>query len=66
MTNDLEDHAARFDEKAGEYDDELAPEHRACVEQVVEHAAPNADPLNPPNELAQVLADGKKYVHRHR
>lgn len=38
MTMDPEAHAARFDEKADEYDDGGSPEYRACVQHVVEHA----------------------------
>ncbi|GAB3664197.1 class I SAM-dependent methyltransferase [Halopiger thermotolerans] len=40
MKKDLEDHAARFDEKAGEYDDSKSDEYRACANLVIEHAAP--------------------------
>ena len=39
MTKTVDDHAARFDEKADEYDDSHSPEYRTCVELVVEHAA---------------------------
>ena len=43
MKKSLEDHAARFDEKAGEYDESKSDEYRACANLVVEHAAPGAD-----------------------
>jgi SAM-dependent methyltransferase len=45
MKRSLEDHAARFDEVAGEYDDSQndTEEYRACVSLVVEHADPTAD-----------------------
>ncbi|QCC57577.1 class I SAM-dependent methyltransferase [Natrinema thermotolerans] len=43
MKRTLEDHAARFDEKAGEYDDSKSEEYHACANLVVEHAAPAAD-----------------------
>jgi SAM-dependent methyltransferase len=45
MKKSLEDHAARFDEIAGEYDDSQndTEEYRACVSLVVEHADPNGD-----------------------
>ncbi|WP_135828798.1 class I SAM-dependent methyltransferase [Halorussus halobius] len=45
MKRSLEDHAARFDEVAGEYDDSQndTDEYRACVSLVVEHADPDAD-----------------------
>ncbi|MDS0477520.1 class I SAM-dependent methyltransferase [Natrinema sp. 1APR25-10V2] len=43
MKRSLEEHAARFDEKAGEYDDSKTDEYRACASLVVEHAAPEAD-----------------------
>jgi len=43
MKRSLEEHAARFDEKAGEYDDSKTDEYRACASLVVEHAAPGAD-----------------------
>jgi cyclopropane fatty-acyl-phospholipid synthase-like methyltransferase len=40
MTKTPEDHGKRFDEKAAEYDDSESEEYRACVDLVVEHAAP--------------------------
>ncbi|QSW98745.1 class I SAM-dependent methyltransferase [Haloterrigena alkaliphila] len=43
MKKSLEDHAARFDEKAGEYDESKSDEYRACASLVVEHAAPDED-----------------------
>ncbi|WP_226481883.1 class I SAM-dependent methyltransferase [Natrinema amylolyticum] len=43
MKKSLEEHAARFDEKAGEYDDSKSKEYHACANLVVEHAAPAAD-----------------------
>ncbi len=43
MKKSLEEHAARFDEKAGEYDDSKSEEYQACANLVVEHAAPAAD-----------------------
>jgi len=38
MTKSPEEHAARFDEKAEEYDEGGSPEHEACVDLVVGHA----------------------------
>ncbi|ELZ07214.1 type 11 methyltransferase [Halovivax asiaticus JCM 14624] len=43
MKRTVEEHAARFDEVAGEYDDSKTPEYRACADLVVEHAAPSSD-----------------------
>ncbi|AXR78292.1 class I SAM-dependent methyltransferase [Natrarchaeobaculum sulfurireducens] len=43
MKKSLEDHAARFDELADEYDESNADEYRACANLVIEHAAPAAD-----------------------
>jgi cyclopropane fatty-acyl-phospholipid synthase-like methyltransferase len=45
MKRSLEEHAARFDEVAGEYDDSQndTEEYRACVSLVVEHASPESD-----------------------
>ncbi len=43
MKKSLEEHAARFDEKAGEYDESKSEEYHACANLVVEHAAPAAD-----------------------
>ena len=43
MKKSLEDHAARFDEKAAEYDESKSDEYRACAHLVIEHAAPEAD-----------------------
>jgi len=40
MTKTLEEHAARFDEKAAEYDDSKSAEYRACASLVIEHATP--------------------------
>ena len=44
MKKSLEDHAARFDEVAGEYDDSQndTDEYRACVSLVVDHAVGEA------------------------
>jgi SAM-dependent methyltransferase len=43
MKRSIEDHAARFDEWAGEYDDEQSAEYRAAVSLAVEHADPAPD-----------------------
>ncbi|WP_408958752.1 class I SAM-dependent methyltransferase [Natrinema sp. 74] len=43
MKRSLEEHAARFDEVAAEYDDSMSDEYRACANLVVEHAAPAPD-----------------------
>ena len=45
MKRTLEEHASRFDEVAGEYDDSQndTEEYRACVSLVVEHADPQSD-----------------------
>ncbi len=43
MKKSLEEHAARFDEKASEYDDSKSPEYRACADLVIEHADPGPD-----------------------
>ncbi|QPV62734.1 class I SAM-dependent methyltransferase [Halosimplex litoreum] len=39
MKHSLDEHAARFDEMAAEYDDEESDEYRACASLVVEHAS---------------------------
>ncbi|WP_227354227.1 class I SAM-dependent methyltransferase [Haladaptatus salinisoli] len=44
MKKTIEEHADRFSEIAGQYDDsQNSDEYRACVSLVVEHAAPSAD-----------------------
>ena len=43
MKKTIEEHAARFDEKASEYDDEKSDEYRACANLVVEYADPDPD-----------------------
>ncbi|MCU4716762.1 class I SAM-dependent methyltransferase [Halapricum hydrolyticum] len=44
MTDDVAEHAARFDEKASEYDDgDHSPEYRDCRDLVIEHAAVDGD-----------------------
>jgi 2-polyprenyl-3-methyl-5-hydroxy-6-metoxy-1,4-benzoquinol methylase len=43
MKRSHEEHAARFDEKAADYDDDTTPEYRACVSLVVDHADPGPD-----------------------
>jgi SAM-dependent methyltransferase len=40
---DPDDHGARFDEKAAEYDKEESPEYRRCADVVIAHAAPEPD-----------------------
>ncbi|UTF52706.1 class I SAM-dependent methyltransferase [Natronosalvus rutilus] len=43
MKRSVADHAARFDEKASEYDDSKSDEYRACANLVIEHATPESD-----------------------
>jgi cyclopropane fatty-acyl-phospholipid synthase-like methyltransferase len=43
MTPSIEDHAARFDEKADAYDDSKTEEYRACASLVIDYAAPGPD-----------------------
>ncbi|AGB37337.1 class I SAM-dependent methyltransferase [Natronococcus occultus] len=43
MKKSPEEHAARFDEKATEYDESKSDEYRACANLVIEHAAPDAE-----------------------
>jgi len=43
MKKTHEEHAARFDEKAADYDDSESEEYRVCVSLVVDHADPGAD-----------------------
>jgi SAM-dependent methyltransferase len=43
MKKTVEEHAARFDEKADSYDDDETPEYKAAVELVVQHADPGPD-----------------------
>ena len=43
MKKSIEEHAARFDEVAAEYDDDATPEYRACADLVIDHAAPGPD-----------------------
>ncbi|MDG5819030.1 class I SAM-dependent methyltransferase [Natronococcus sp. A-GB7] len=43
MKKSPEEHAARFDEKASEYDESKSDEYRACANLVIEHAAPDAE-----------------------
>ncbi|MFC7046299.1 class I SAM-dependent methyltransferase [Halobacteriaceae archaeon GCM10025711] len=43
MKKSREEHAARFDEAAADYDDDATPEYRASVSLVVEHARPGPD-----------------------
>ncbi|MFD1515389.1 class I SAM-dependent methyltransferase [Halomarina rubra] len=45
MKKTIDEHAARFDSIAGEYDDSQndTEEYRACVSLVIEHADPNPD-----------------------
>lgn len=43
MKKSLDEHAARFDEHAPDYDDDSTPEHRACVDLVVGLADPGPD-----------------------
>ncbi|MGM0604540.1 MAG: class I SAM-dependent methyltransferase [Halobacteriota archaeon] len=43
MKKTIEEHAARFSEKAPAYDDSKSPEYLACRDLVIEHAAPTSD-----------------------
>lgn len=43
MKRSVEEHAARFSEKAAEYDDSNTEEYRACAGLVVDHADPGPD-----------------------
>ncbi|MFC3476631.1 class I SAM-dependent methyltransferase [Halobacterium litoreum] len=41
MKKTLDEHAARFDDVAAEYDDDQTPEYNECVALVLEHASPD-------------------------
>jgi len=43
MKRTVEEHAARFDEYAADYDENKSEEYRACVSLVIEHAAPGVE-----------------------
>ncbi|MGB9965483.1 class I SAM-dependent methyltransferase [Halobacterium sp. CBA1126] len=43
MKKTVDEHAARFDEIAADYDDEKSPEYNECVALVLEHASPEPD-----------------------
>ncbi|WP_435076660.1 class I SAM-dependent methyltransferase [Halococcus sp. AFM35] len=44
MKKTIEEHAARFDDYAADYDeDQNSPEYRACASLVIEHATPSPD-----------------------
>ena len=43
MKKTVEEHAERFSEKAGEYDDSKSDEYHACAGLVIDHAAPEPD-----------------------
>jgi len=43
MKKTVEEHAARFSEKAAEYDDSKSEEYHACCSLVIDHAAPTKD-----------------------
>ncbi|AHF99301.1 S-adenosylmethionine-dependent methyltransferase [Halostagnicola larsenii XH-48] len=45
MKKSIDEHAARFDEKASEYDDSKSPEYRACADLVIDHADPGSDDI---------------------
>lgn len=42
MKKTIEEHAARFDEVAAEYDEDKSPEYNECVALTLEHAAPSS------------------------
>ena len=43
MKRTIEEHAARFDEHAAEYDADQSDEYRACASLVIDHAAPEPE-----------------------
>ncbi len=43
MKESVEEHAARFSEKAAEYDDSKSEEYHACASLVIDHADPEPD-----------------------
>ena len=43
MKKTVEEHAGRFSEKAGEYDESKSDEYHACAGLVIDHAAPESD-----------------------
>lgn len=52
MKKSIDEHAARFDEKASEYDDSKSSEYRACADLVIDHADPES------NDIVLDLATG--------
>ena len=67
MKRSVEDHAARFSEKAAEYDDSKSDEYRACADLVVDYADPDPDDVVADlgagtGAIALALAPDAKYV----
>ncbi|MFB6125716.1 MAG: class I SAM-dependent methyltransferase [Halolamina sp.] len=67
MKKSREEHAARFSEKAAEYDDSKSEAYHTCADLVVEHAAPNrtdtvVDLATGTGAIALALADDAEAV----